>query len=64
MNEKELIDAYFNDPKVREFINEELGAYGKIEANYEDRTIKAIGPKATKEWDMDDFLSSFRRDIQ
>jgi len=55
--EKEIIDAYFNDPMVKNLMEKQLGPSGKVIVDWEKRTITARGNKASKHWDMDDFLS-------
>lgn len=58
-----IIHSYFNDSFVRKKMEEELGYSGTVTVNWEDRVIVAQGVKASKQWDLDQFLSMLKRQV-
>lgn len=61
MSDKEIIDAYFADPMVKEMMTAELGPQGKIYVDWKNRTIVAQGKYSHKKWNLDEFVSDLRK---
>jgi len=61
VSDKELIDAYFNHPKVIVKLNLELGFDGRVEVNWDKGEVWAHGPKGGKCWKLDEILPILRQ---
>lgn len=61
MSDQELIDEYFNDPLVKIKLNDELGKNGTVKVDWVNRTVSAIGNKATKKWNLDEMLYDLKK---
>ena len=56
---KKVIDSYFNDPKVRELVENDLGLPIKVRVDWENGMISVQGKNAYKKLKIKDILDAY-----